>query len=801
TPTLNNANFSTPPDGGNGRMQMFLWDSPLKGISIDSPESIKSFITEFGTANFGIPIPKSTDPPIVGEVVIAKDNTGSFPTQCCKPAVTDISGKIALIDRGGCDFSQKAKYAEDKGAIAVIICNIVGVNGGTGEEIVGQMGVGTSGLTPENIPSIFLKKSQCDIIRAEINKGEKVQMTFVQPEVTGPLFLDGAFDNGIIAHEFGHGISTRLTGGPANSACLSNAEQMGEGWSDFFSLIMTVEPGDKGTDVRGIGTFANGETKTGRGIRRFPYSTDMSVNPQTFDDIKGQQNAQGVPAVHNIGEIWADCLWDLHWKMVDKYGWDANWRNFESGNAKTLKLVLQAMKIQGCNPGFVRGRDAILEADSLLFNGQNGYDIWEVFARRGLGWAVDGGDPNNINDGVENFEPNPYQIAKLKVKKDEVQIIKPDTEVEITLNTINHVPQLQSGVVIKDQMPPGFSYVDNSATVPATITSNEIVLQLGNVPFDKANTIKYKLKSGPEKSLSLYPIAGFEGDVSDWIIESGEGIEAWYISFDDKKSGEASFFAVNPTIESDQYLISPSYKIIGNNPALRIWHKYETEAGSDGGFIEISEDGGNAWTIVRDGFIKNGYNNELAYATLAIPSLKSFSGTTNGQFIDSYLDLSPWKGKDIQFRFRFATDDNTAPEADFPGWYIDDFEIMDLKVYETVACIENGDGDNGSCSVIRKFILDSDGLVSVNDLDENISYEIYPNPADQYLIIDLNSKASDKATLSILSSDGKLLMNENWDIHAGKNVKNIDTTPLTAGMYFVKMVSGTKQQINKIIIH
>ena len=28
TPKTDNANFSTPADGGNGRMQMFLWNAP-----------------------------------------------------------------------------------------------------------------------------------------------------------------------------------------------------------------------------------------------------------------------------------------------------------------------------------------------------------------------------------------------------------------------------------------------------------------------------------------------------------------------------------------------------------------------------------------------------------------------------------------------------------------------------------------------------------------------------------------------------------------------------------------------------
>ena len=39
---------------------------------------------------------------------------------------------------------------------------------------------------------------------------------------------DGDLDNGIIIHEYAHGISNRLTGGPSNSSCLGNAEQGGK---------------------------------------------------------------------------------------------------------------------------------------------------------------------------------------------------------------------------------------------------------------------------------------------------------------------------------------------------------------------------------------------------------------------------------------------------------------------------------------------------------------------------------------------------------------------------------------------
>jgi hypothetical protein len=53
--------------------------------------------------------------------------------------------------------------------------------------------------------------------------------------------LDGDLDNGIIAHEYTHGISNRLTGGPNNVTCLQNREEMGEGWSDYMALMVTTD--------------------------------------------------------------------------------------------------------------------------------------------------------------------------------------------------------------------------------------------------------------------------------------------------------------------------------------------------------------------------------------------------------------------------------------------------------------------------------------------------------------------------------------------------------------------------------
>ncbi len=73
---------------------------------------------------------------------------------------------------------------------------------------------------------------------------------------------DGSFDHGVVTHEYGHGVSNRLTGGPSNPGCLGNPEQMGEGWSDYLGMMLTQEPGDVATDARGVGTYLFGQPAT-----------------------------------------------------------------------------------------------------------------------------------------------------------------------------------------------------------------------------------------------------------------------------------------------------------------------------------------------------------------------------------------------------------------------------------------------------------------------------------------------------------------------------------------------------------
>lgn len=248
----------------------------------------------------------------------------------------------------------------------------------------------------------------------------RMQM-FIWSNAGSPTYQpDSDFDNGIIAHEYGHGWSTRLTGGPANSSCLQNAEQGGEGWSDYAALMTATDwsaltPTLASANIpRGIGTYAIGQPITGAGIRPFRYSYDKATynNPVTYG---GVNNSITFSQPHGIGSIWATMLWDMTWEIIlqdgliganNIYDVPANIADYR-GNVAAMKLVNEGLRLQPCSPSFVQARDAIFQADLLLFNGRYRCAIGKAFARRGLGYLASTGTSTNDRAVKEDFTDFP----------------------------------------------------------------------------------------------------------------------------------------------------------------------------------------------------------------------------------------------------------------------------------------------------------------------------------------------------------------------------------------------------------
>ena len=236
--------------------------------------------------------------------------------------------------------------------------------------------------------------------------GQKPRMQMYLWNTTVPG-RDGDFDNGVITHEYGHGVSNRLTGGPATASCLQNNEQGGEGWSDYYAYMLNMTTGTEPAGGSGIGTYVLGQATNGQGIRAQRYSTNQAINTMTYNSIK----TAAVP--HGVGTVWAEMLWEVTYALIGKYGFNGDLVGgpATAGNILSLQLVTDGLKLQPCGPGFVTARNAILAADQIDTGGANQCLLWTAFAKRGLGFGATQGSANSATDGTQAFDLPAFCVA------------------------------------------------------------------------------------------------------------------------------------------------------------------------------------------------------------------------------------------------------------------------------------------------------------------------------------------------------------------------------------------------------
>jgi hypothetical protein len=214
---------------------------------------------------------------------------------------------------------------------------------------------------------------------------------------------DSSLDAEVVFHEYTHGLSNRLVGGGVGINALQSAG-MGEGWSDFYGLSLLSEAGDEPG-----GNYAAGGYLTGnyyRGIRTYPYTTDLAKNPHTLKQIDPTQG--GRAQVHYMGEVWCVTLWEARANLIAKHGWQV-------GNELMLQLVTDGMKLSPVNPTFLQARDAILQADLNLTRGANQRELWQGFAKRGMGASALVPASSTSTGVVEAFDlPDALRVAPLE---------------------------------------------------------------------------------------------------------------------------------------------------------------------------------------------------------------------------------------------------------------------------------------------------------------------------------------------------------------------------------------------------
>jgi len=217
---------------------------------------------------------------------------------------------------------------------------------------------------------------------------------------------DSALVNQIMIHEYSHGVTQRLTGGPDKTSCLSSDESnaLSEGWSDFFAIAMELNSTNKRDDP-----FTMFEWLYGTFARTKPICSDMNVNDLTYKSLT--YPITGQLECHMGGEVWVNALNEVLWNFIELYGISNDVSESEitsksEGNVLAIQIVIDALKIQPCNPSFLEARDAIVLAQKQRFDNKDLHcAIWKGFAKRGMG--INAQPPSQSGDDflyVDNYD-------------------------------------------------------------------------------------------------------------------------------------------------------------------------------------------------------------------------------------------------------------------------------------------------------------------------------------------------------------------------------------------------------------
>ncbi|MEV7011227.1 M36 family metallopeptidase [Streptosporangium sp. NPDC051022] len=208
----------------------------------------------------------------------------------------------------------------------------------------------------------------------------------------GPC-VDTSYDMTLIAHEYGHAITSRMIGGPDGGWISWQGGMLAESTSDLFAMEYLYEHGlrPSGDTPYVIGGYLTGAAE--RGIRNY----DMSKSPLNYSDIGYDMRE---PQTHEDGEIWAATQFDVREAFLKRYGKGtlAQQRACADGgrpvdrcpgNRRWAQLTFDALLLTTGAGSLADERDALLAADQDI--------IWRAFAERGLGAGADGDNGNAYN--------------------------------------------------------------------------------------------------------------------------------------------------------------------------------------------------------------------------------------------------------------------------------------------------------------------------------------------------------------------------------------------------------------------
>ncbi len=148
----------------------FVVNAQQTTVQVLYPSSIASGY-EHSFADWAL-TPDMKDPlnRVIAPVVIARDGSATQDSLMCTASTQDLTGKIALLFRGECEFGTKAVNAWNQGAVGIVVVgNVTG-------EIVNMSAGSTNQGDVVNVPIVFITKEDGTAIYNSLMLGDSVSM-------------------------------------------------------------------------------------------------------------------------------------------------------------------------------------------------------------------------------------------------------------------------------------------------------------------------------------------------------------------------------------------------------------------------------------------------------------------------------------------------------------------------------------------------------------------------------------------------------------------------------------------------
>ena len=701
----NNSNMSVPADGSSPRMQMYVWDgAPVSLTLTPGNASLLEGQADFGPTTFQT----------TGTVVLVDDGVAPN-TDACQPIVNNVSGQIALIDRGTCSFKFKAVNAQASGAIGVIL-----VDNAAGQ--APHLFDDPSITTAVTIPMVSVSQSDGATIETALASGTATAT------LVNAFDYDGTIDDTVIAHEWGHYLHLRhvACGSPACSA-------ESEGWADFNALMTIVRPGDNLDGSYALAQYAvvSFPDPAYFGIRRFPYSVDFTKDPLTFKNItSGQALPTTAPVspnagqsdnseVHAAGEIWAAMLFEGYVGLLKQSALPTPPYTFVEARRRMGDYVVGGMTMAPASPTYTEQRDGVLAAAAAADQSDLAI-LAQGFAKRGAGTCAvsPARDSTDFSGVVESFTVAPNLSVDSIAVDDSVVSCDNDGYLDagetgkITVHVTNNgagatadatatVTTDTAGVTF-----PQGSKIDFGAMgiFSAKSASIEIALDPSVMGKQKLHlTVTSDAAGCTTATREDYFPANVDEVAASSTTDDVEARTTTWKPTDTKiwsrvegAMGNHVWAGIDYSAPSDTSLVSPPLDVSATDHLVMTFthrHSFENSMSVnwDGAVIEVSPDAGATWQDISM-YGNPGYGGTIGDPqNQAMNALKGRKGyvATNPSWPASdpvMIDLGTGlAGKTIKVRFRIGTDDAVGNV----GWQIDDIGFQGITNQPFASLVDN----------------------------------------------------------------------------------------------------------------